>query len=62
MSAWNTFTAIVRFEVLIETLLKIRVFWDVMLCRWAGSFDVAKGHLHLPVAVLFGLLNTASWL
>jgi len=44
MSAWNTFTTIVRSEVLIEMLLKIQVFWDVILCHWAGSFDVSNGH------------------
>ena len=65
MSAGNTFTSVVRPEVLIETLLKKQVFWDVMLCHWAGSFDVSNSqclHLQLPVAVLFVLLNTASWL
>jgi hypothetical protein len=38
MSALNTFTTIVRSKVLIEMLLKIQVFWDLMLCHWAGSF------------------------
>jgi delta-aminolevulinic acid dehydratase/porphobilinogen synthase len=26
----------VRFEILTAALLRIRVFWDVMLCRWAS--------------------------
>jgi hypothetical protein len=43
MSALNTFTTVVRSEVLTQTLLKIQVFWDVMLCHWAGSVCCFKG-------------------
>jgi len=44
MFAWNTFTTVARSEVLIETFLKIQVFWDVMMCHWADSFGVSNGH------------------
>jgi len=29
---------IVRFELLTAVMLKVQVFWDVMLCAWANSF------------------------
>jgi hypothetical protein len=29
---------IVRFELLTAVMLKVQVFWDVMLCGWVNSF------------------------
>ena len=40
-----------RFEVFIALLLKIRVFWDVTLCRWvscSGHFEGSQCH-HVTV-------------
>jgi hypothetical protein len=31
-------------EVLTLVLLKIQVFWDVILCSWASSSDVSEDH------------------
>ena len=35
--SWARFTKTARFEVLTRALLKIQVFWDATLCRWASS-------------------------
>jgi len=35
------FTTIVKFEVFTKVLLKIRVFWDVILCWLSSSLLVA---------------------
>lgn len=44
------------YEVLIAVLLKIRIFWDVMLCLWECSSCCFEGllHLHIHVKMVHG--------
>jgi hypothetical protein len=43
--------ASVRFEVLTAVLMKIQVFWDVMLCHWVNISCLFKVHSAFTVRV-----------
>jgi len=53
--------ALARFKGLTVVLLKIQVFWDVMLCCWGSSCNILKDPKHWPEGHVVRPRSVSEW-
>jgi hypothetical protein len=51
---------IARYEALPVVMLKVKVFWDVVLCYLASSCDILKDHCAFENQELLAQLHSAT--